>query len=344
MVIRNWIGIVATLVLLSFYQNCSKSEGSRDSASRPQLSGDGTVYTGLQGQMFERLDSLEPCSTMDLTGRPLANEMVLVKSDNAGEIRPFQVRTSCQDIIPNPIPKDEVRFDSVNGTLEFKNQAFQARVIASEFDSARASCPSGMSPRPNASRINEFANPLDWTRLQTNSSPGWFLFPAGLSVTPYGSIAGLTSYRILRNDPNNLQYWVQPQQMLTLKANTRYSFSFIAQAGSVDRALWFFYRNLSNNGGQNSPIDESAHVDFDFTQGKATVGWVQNITNVSATMTPFESGFLCTVYFTSSTTANQNPLTYIGVSPSTKGQQNGVVGDSIQATNAQLVPVNQFCQ
>jgi len=339
--IWNTLFIIPLLFCLSvLFQNCSSS--NFNFFNPKQANDNGGAYGGMIRQLYRYSNPAQPCNVQDLNGSPLPNEAILFRADANGNVGPYLARHSCQDITPIALSSGEVQVDSSMSSLSYQGQVFSMQNPPGSFDIAVAACPAGKTPISGATRTNSFASPMDWTALQTVNSPGWYIFP-GIDVSLYSTLASLPGYQIQRNDANNLDYWRRDTQGLQLQANTDYAFSFLAQSGTVSAADFTFYRGIDPSH-FNFSTDENVVVTFDFQAVTATVVTSVNIKNVSAVISPVGNGFLCTVYFTSSSVDSQSPVVSMGVGPSTKGQSFGKLGDSIIATDAQLVPVNQFCQ
>ncbi len=324
-----WISATLGLCLL-FFQNCSPVKTSSSQPQTGQSAPDGGPYTGLQ-KVYRHFDNALPCGSLDRNGDPLPNDEILIRPDNQGLIAAHLAREQCKDISPLVLAKADVSVSSSDQSIIFKNKVFTAKKTPGDFDLVAASCPAGRAPLASPSRVNALPDSLDW------AASSWYAHP-GINVSLYSTLESLPAYLIKRTDPLYLDYWRRDSQSIPLQVNTAYAYSFLAQAGSLNAAEWNFYRDLGGN-----PNDEGARISFNFLTLTATTIYSQNMTGLSATITPFGNGYLCTVYFTSSAATGGAPLTAMGVGPLANGNY-GSSGDSIIATAAQLVPINQFCQ
>jgi hypothetical protein len=340
-----WASFVALAMIPVFFQNCAPVQMSGSDIPVVNKSmGNGGPYGGLF-KSYRYYNSVQPCSTQDLKGRPLPNTEILFKPDAQGQTAPFLARETCTDLqVPTLISSSDLQItDSSFKTVTYKNFVMTSQSPAGEFDVAAAQCPVGKSAIAGAARTNHFLNSQDWMILRDpvgpQLRPGWYSF-AGIGVNLFSTIQSLPAFMVQRNDPANLDLWARHDQYVQLKSSTDYVFSFVAQGGTVNGANTHIFRGMNSTPG---PADETVLVRFDFQNRTTTIEYAVNISGVSATITPFGNGFLCTIYFRSSATANTFP-TSIGVTPTTYGQSYGQMGDSIIATAAQLVEVNNFCQ
>jgi hypothetical protein len=326
--------------MVILFQNCSSKNSPILFTS--QSKNNGGVYGGMAGKLYRSFSSVQACAANDLRGRPLPNDEIIFKADSGGVVGPFFSRQSCQDITPIAIASQDIQLDPTMTTITYQSQTFSSQNPPGAFDVAVAACPAGKSAIPGAVRTNAFASALDWTLLENGGTPGWYIFP-GIDVSLNSTIESLPAYLLQRNDGALLDAWRRATQGLSLQANTDYAFTFLAQPGSVTAADFNLFRGLVANQ-FNPATDEKVLITFDFQAVTATIDTAININNVSAVISPLGKGFICTVYFTSSPVDDQSPVVSIGVGPSGFGQESGQLGDSIIATDAQLVPVSQFCK
>jgi hypothetical protein len=334
------LGVFLPLLLVLGFQNCTQQGFKQTSQGRKHLE-NGGPYAGKTGE-YRYFSPSEPCSARNLKGEPLPNEMLLFRPNSIGVTTPVLTREACVDVEPVPIPEVDVQFDETTDSLVYRNRVF-APERPGDFDIVAAGCPAGKSAIPGAVRQNLFASAFDWTVPQSYVkglwTPGWYNFP-GIGVDLYSTISSLPAFLIQRNDPNQLDIWRRSSQHIYLQADTQYAFTFLARPGSVPTTDFTYYRGLTGIAGDLR--NEEVVVTFDFQNRTTNIVRTLNIAGVSAVISPLENGFICTVYFTTSATANQGESN-IGIAP-VRDQGGVLAGDSILATAAQLVPVDQFCQ
>ena len=334
----------AFFVLLITGQNCFQNHAFISQGSLKSLNaGNGDAYSGMVA-LYASSDLTQPCVDKDLvTGSSLPNDEILFKYDDNFNYGPYLVRQACADLPPTSISTSTLPIPPTPGTgsITYNDKTFQAYSPATDFDIFVASCPTGTNPISAAKRTNSFVSARNWLDQTTSAAPGWSV-DQGVGVSLYGTLASLPSFKLERNDPNNLDSWRRAGQILYINASTNYSFTFLARADSVSAVDWHFVRQFSAT--SSTPQDESVDITFDIGTLTTTTQWSVNITNVSATIRAFENGYICTVYFTSSATDNAGPMIDIGIAPSTGTQKYGQLGDSVLATNPELVPVGEFCK
>lgn len=320
------------VIMVVGFQNCSAPKRFGSQGSNTQMSGHGEGYSG-KTELFAYFDSRQPCSKFDRYGRPLPNFQIFYQLKAGSTIRaPHLVRKTCQDIDPLEIdPKEITASDS--SSITYQGMTFGELTTNGDFDVVASSCPAGKSPIAGAVRKNIFVSAFDWTNL---SNGAWF-WHQGVIANLYGTIQSLPSYVISRNDPAALNGYERASQFHNLQPSTDYVFSFVARPGTVNGAT------VRATRGSIAPDYEGLAVDFNFQTGTASVRNNTGLPGATATMVPFGNGYLCTLYFrTTSMTAFTAPME-IGVGPMDAGYV-ARVGDSVIATAAQLEPVSEFCQ
>lgn len=323
------------------YQNCAPiglSDKSSTTTSKAETD-NGGPYSGM-AKIYQFYNSVAPCNVKDLKGAALPNLEILFKPGPSGQIAPHLARENCADITtPSVIAASDIEMTPGDtSAIRYQKTELKPRSIFGDFDVVKASCPVGRTEIANAVRTNLFTASLDWT-VPRSPGYGWNLFE-GIGTQLHSTIQSMPAYLVHRNDGAFLELWRRAGQYVNLKPNTPHSLSFVIQAGSVSSANVHIYRSFV---GKVDPSDETALVNFDLNSGNAIVSYAVNIPGVSATMTPFAGGYLCTIYFTTSGRVNAGQMD-IGVSSATGNSDFGKVGDSIVATAAQLVEVNEFCQ
>lgn len=337
--------LLAGIVLVMSFQNCSHHVEYSGSSPQSKSSFDnGQPYSGKPG-VYRRFDTGQPCSDLDLNGKPLPNDEILITQDSQGKVSGLLARQLCVDVAPVVIADTDLKaVPNSPDELIYKGQSFSTLNPPSPFDLVTPACPGGLVPKSSPLLSNIFVSPLDWSGQPNPNlfAPGkWIIYP-GIGVGLAGTIASLPAYSIQRNDSNNLSSFNRASQQVTLQTNVPYVFTFLAQPGTVNAADWWYYRQLGAT--DTSPQNETSNITFDFQNLTAKVNYAFNISNVSATIRPFGNGFLCTVYFTSGTTTS-SATTDIGIAPSVSAVgANGKLGDSVLTTAAELLPVNQICQ
>jgi hypothetical protein len=329
-----------------FFQNCARLQSTptlAEDSSQTTKTENGGPYGGKPG-VFRYFSDSDPCTTLDLKGKPLPNEMILLKNTSPSRRDAFLTRQTCQDIKPILIPANEIQMDASADSLIYKNQSFLSQNRPGDFDIIAASCPAGKTAIPAAIRRNSFAFSVDWTSLQVWQSnvwsAGWYNFP-GTAVGLDSTLSSLPAFLIERNDTTLLDNWRRASQHIYLPANTEYSFTFLARSGSVAAADFTFYRGVTGIPGD--PKNEEAVITFDFQTRTTSLVRNTNVSIQSSSISPLGNGFVCTVNFTTSATGDQGESN-IGVAPSARGQYYGNLGDSVVATAAQLVRINDFCR
>lgn len=331
---NNWLALVAlTVVMVVGFQNCSapKQFGSK-SSSNTQMSGHGEGYSG-KPDLYEFFDSRQPCSRRDRIGRPLPNFQIFYQPKAGTATRaPHLVRRTCQDIDPVEINPSEITVSGTNA-IAYQGMSFSGYSPSGDFDVVASACPAGKSPIAGATRRNLMVSSLNWTNVANGA---WF-WHQGVGANLFGTIQSLPSYLIVRNDPNALNGYERASQFLNLQPNTDYVFSFVARAGTVMGATARLTR------GSIAPNYEGLAVDFNFLTGTASIRSNSGLPPATVTMVPFGNGYLCTVYFRTTSMASFQAPIEIGVGPMDANYVANV-DDSVIATAAQLESVSEFCQ
>lgn len=329
-----WLAF-ATSLLLPF-QNCSRVQTSGSSSRDPSLSlsQNGGSYDG-KPDVYRFYDAQNPCASRDRQGRPLANDVIVLKEDSGGTNRLHLARLACVDTAPTPVSESAVVWNS-DSDFSYNGKSFSALNPPANFDIVVPECPGTRTVRANATLLNEISS-------GTNLSVSPWAAYAGISSSIYGTIASMPSYEIARNNGAFLEYWRRLDQFRSLSLNTEYVYSFVAEPGTVQGVYWNFFRNVSGSSGTTSnPLDDSALIEFNLAAGTSRVVYSQNISNISVKMSRVGNGYLCSVFFTTTSTVNP-PDTALGIGPSSlTGTER--LGDSIRASNVMLLPVNQLCQ
>lgn len=328
-----WVAF-CTFLLVPF-QNCSARKNfTSNKASTAQAAGNGGSYDG-KPDVYRFYDLNNRCASADQNGRALPNDVIVVKANSSGVKTAHLSRLACAEITPTPIADGEITWSS-NSEFTYQNKSFTGQAAPGEFDIVLPHCPAGQTYRAGAVLNNQVGS-----GLVLNVAP-WEIYQ-GVSSSLYGTIHSVPSYRIARPTSTFLEYWQRINQVHNLTSNTSFVYSFLAEAGSKQGVDWTFFRNVSGSPpNTSSPLDDSALIHFNLATGTANIVFSQNITNVSMRMTRVGNGYLCSVFFTTTATVNP-PQTLIGLGP-TAQQGAPAVGDSVQAANVMLLPVNQLCQ
>ena len=307
--------------LLIGFQNCDHASFKGSAPSKEDsVQGNGEPYTGKPTGYYLNFDTANPCSDLDLNGKPLPNAEIQIKSASLA----YLVRRECSDLAPKTI--DSSSLDISGPGLMLGGNTFLQPTVINDFALVQAQCPAGTLPNAGAARSNLFRDSQNWT------TKNWYIHP-GISVSPLGTLSSLPLFQVQRSDSTLLDQWRRASQILNVKGNTRYALTFAATPGSTSVAAFKYTRD-----------SESLQVEFDLQNGTSKVDWAVNVTNVTSTVRPFGTGYIGTVYFTTPTISNLDAAD-IGVTPAPLDPQgpNGQLNDSIFATAAQLETVDSFC-
>ena len=302
---------VSTLSVL--FQNCSGVASFTSAKTEKASGGNGDGYQG-KPTIYDYYSLIAPCTEVGASGAPLPNEEFFVYSS----LKAKKVRSSCQDISPQPVTESEITFSSDRSTLTYNQNTFTRRPPTSDFAVVAAGCPAGMTTIPGAVRTNIFLDSQDL------NGPSWSYHPGVASLLD-GTIAGLPRYSVYRATAPYGSYWYRPSQLYRLRPGTKYAYTFVAERQTNDVARVFIWQYQAAN----------IVAELNLATGVPVIETADGVGNFSIQVRPLGKGYATTIYFDATSTE----IADFGVASFGAAQ-----GDSIYTTAFQLEEVVSFCR